>query len=77
MDLISYAPALAEKPVLTLAAGEDALLPREDHIDRLNAAIKACGKEKLQSLCFADDHAFNTHRAEARAAVCGFFAGLL
>ena len=77
MDLISYAPALAEKPVLTLVAGEDSLLPREDHIDRLKAAIEACGKEKLQSLCFADDHAFNTHRAEARAAVCGFFAGLL
>ena len=73
MDLISYAPALAEKPVLTVAAGRDALLPRADHIDRLNAAIEAQSGEKLEKLCFDSDHAFNADRRAARDAVCEFF----
>ena len=73
MDLISYAEALAGKPVLTVAAGRDSLLPKADHIDRLNAAIEACGKGKLRQLCFEDDHAFNANRAAVRAAVAGFF----
>ena len=77
MDLISYAPALAEKPVLTVAAAQDLLLPNQEHIDRLNAAIAACGKGKLQRLSYEDDHAFNRNRAAVRAAVVQFFAGQL
>ncbi len=73
MDLVSYAPALAEKPVLTVAAARDSLLPKADHIDRLNAAIEAEGKGKLRQLCFEDDHAFNTSRATVRTAVAQFF----
>ena len=73
MDLISYAPALSDRPVLTVAAGLDALLPKEEHIDRLNGAIEKCGKGKLQKLCFESDHAFNVNRAEIRAAVARFF----
>ena len=73
MDLISYAPALAEKPVLTIAASRDMLLPKEDHIDRLNVAIEACGKGKLKKLCFDADHAFNTDRPAVRNAVTAFF----
>ena len=73
MDLLSYAPALSKKPVLTVAAGRDALLPRADHIDRLNAAIETAGGEKLEKLCFDSDHAFNADRRAARDAVCEFF----
>ena len=73
MDLVSYAPALADKPVLTVAAGLDALLPKQEHVDRLSAAIEAQGKGKLRTLCFEDDHAFNRNRAAAREAVVGFF----
>ena len=73
MDLLSYAPALSKKPVLTVVAGRDALLPRADHIDRLNAAIETAGGEKLEKLCFDSDHAFNADRSAARDAVCDFF----
>ena len=73
MDLISYAPMLAEKPVLTVAAAQDMLLPREDHVERLNAAIEACGKGKLQKRCFDSDHAFNVDRPAVREAVTAFF----
>lgn len=77
MDLISYAPALAEKPVLTVAASRDVLLPKADHIDRLSAAIEAEGKGKLQTLCFDSDHSFNNDRPAVRAAVAQFFTGQL
>ena len=75
MDLISYAPRLAEKPILTVAGGLDTLLPPEEHIDRLNAAIEACGKGKLTALRFETDHAFNLHRPEIRTAVADFLLG--
>ena len=73
MDLVSYAPALADRPVLTVAASLDPLLPKEEHIDRLSDAIEACGKGKLRRLCYEDDHAFNRCRAELREAVVKFF----
>ena len=73
MALISYAPALSKKPVLTVAAGRDALLPRADHIERLNAAIESESGEKLEKLCFDSDHAFNADRSAVREAVCDFF----
>ncbi len=66
MDLISYAPALADKPVLTLVPLRDQTLPHADHVDRFNAAIEACGKGKLTVVRFDDDHSCNTHRAEVR-----------
>ncbi len=72
MDLISYAPGLAEKPVLTVIAEQDPLLPPEDHIYRLNAAIEACGKGKLKTVRFDDDHSYNVHRAEVRKAAVDF-----
>lgn len=73
MDLISYAPLLAEKPVLTIAASRDALLPREDHIDRLNAAIGRFGGDRLEMRCFDTDHALNDERPAIRDAVAAFF----
>lgn len=72
MDLISYAAGLAEKPVLTIVTEQDALLPPEDHVLRLNAAIEAFGKGKLRTVHFDDDHSCNTYRAEARLAVVDF-----
>ena len=72
MRLLSYAPGLAEKPVLTVAAEQDSLLPREEHIDRLNAAIAACGKGKLSTVSFDDDHCYNRHRAEVRRTVIAY-----
>ena len=73
MDLISYAPALSQKPVLTVVAGQDALLPKEDHIDRLNAAIECAGGERLEKRCFDSDHSFNSDRPAVRDTVCDFF----
>lgn len=73
MDLLSYAPALAKKPVLTVAAGQDALLPRADHIERLNAAIEAAAGKHLEQRCFDSDHSFNVNRPAVRDAVCDFF----
>lgn len=73
MDLVSYAPALADRPVLTVAASLDTLLPKAAHIDRLSDAIEACGRGRLQRLCYEDDHAFNRNRAKVREAVCAFF----
>ena len=73
MDLISYAPSLAEKPVLTIAASRDALLPKEDHIDRLNAAIGRFGGDRLEMRCFDTDHALNDERPAIRDAVAAFF----
>ena len=72
MDLLSYAGGLAEKPVLTVIAQQDELLPREEHIDRLNAAIEACGKGNLKTVSFDDDHCFNMHRAQVRQAVVDY-----
>lgn len=77
MDLLSYAPALSKKPVLTVAAAQDALLPRADHIDRLNAAIECAGGEKLERRCFDSDHSFNVGRPAVRDAVCEFFLSQL
>ena len=73
MDLISYAPALALKPVLTVSAARDTLLPKADHIDRLEAAIDQEGRGKHEKLLFDSDHSFNKDRPEVRAAVAGFF----
>lgn len=73
MDLIACAGALAEKPVLTVKAAADQLLPPAAHIDRLNAAVAECGKGKLTALSFDSDHAFNAGRPAVRAAVCDFF----
>ena len=72
MDLVSYAEALAEKPVLTVVEDRDPLLPHEDHIDRLNAAIEACGKGKLSIVHFDDDHCYNVHRSETRQAIVDY-----
>ncbi|MBQ9686430.1 MAG: alpha/beta fold hydrolase [Oscillospiraceae bacterium] len=73
MDLLSYAAALADKPVLTMTAAADQLLPPAEHLNRLNAAIEACGKGKLTKVSFDCDHAFNSARAAARAAAADFF----
>ena len=72
MDLISYAQALADKPVLTLVPLRDQTLPHEDHVDRFNAAIEACGKGQLSVVRYDDDHCCNTHRAEARQAIVDY-----
>ena len=72
MDLVSYAAALADKPILTVTGTLDTVLPREDHVDRLNAAIAACGKGKLVSKVYETDHPFNMHRDEIRRDVIDF-----
>ena len=72
MDLVSYAPALAEKPVLTVAGTMDALLPLDQHCGRLNQAIESCGKGKLTAKIYETDHPFNMHRAEIRQDIIDF-----
>ena len=72
MDLISYAEALADKPIMTVTGTLDTLLAREEHIDRLNAAIASCGKGKLTAKVYETDHAFNMHRPEIRQDVIDF-----
>ena len=49
------------------------MLPKADHIDRLNAAIECAGGERLERRCFDSDHSFNADRPAVRDAVCDFF----
>ena len=72
MDLISYAEALADKPILTVAGTLDTLLAKDEHVGRLNAAIDACGKGKLVPKVYATDHAFNMFRPQIRQDVVDF-----
>jgi dienelactone hydrolase len=72
----SYAPAMAEKPVLTIAGSRDTLLPREQNVDVLNALIRKEGKGLLQSLTFDCDHGMNMHRGEIKACVAEFLRTL-
>lgn len=72
MNLTTYAAALAEKPVLTVASELDALLPHEQHIDRLTAAIEACGKGKLTKKVYRSDHGFNMERSQIKQDICDF-----
>ena len=72
MRLCSYAGALADKPILTIAATKDAVLPKEEHIDRLNEAIASYGKGKLVTRVYEDDHPYNVHRAEVRQDIVDF-----
>ena len=73
MDLISYAGALADRPILTMTAEADQLLPPAEHIERLNAAIRAQAGNRLETVAFDSDHAFNSTRAAARQAAADFF----
>ena len=72
MRLCSYAEALADKPILTVAATMDAVLPKADHVDRLNAAIASYGKGKLVTKVYETDHPFNMHRPEIRQDLIDF-----
>ena len=76
MDLIAYAPALADKPILTVSAARDILLPKADHIDRLDAAIDAEGKGNHRKVLFDSDHSFHKDRPLVRKAVAEYFREL-
>ncbi len=71
-DLTTYAAALADKPVLTVAGELDALLPYADHVGRLNAAIEACGKGKLTKKKYVTDHGFNMERSQIKQDIVDF-----
>ena len=73
MDLLRYAQALSDKPVLVALPEEDAMLPPAEHAGRLIAAIDSFGKGKLSTVSFADDHCFNRNRAALREMTVGFF----
>ena len=72
MDLCSYAEALADKPILTVAGTLDALLPLDEHAGKLNAAIAAYGKGKLTAKVYDTDHPFNMFRQGIRQDVVNF-----
>ncbi len=72
----TYAKAMAEKPVLTVAGARDTLLPREKHIDVLNGLIEREGRGLLKTLTFDCDHGMNMRRSEIKAKIADFLRGL-
>ena len=76
-NLEGYAGKLAAKPVLTVAGSRDDLLPREEHLDILTAAIEKQGKGPHTNLTFNTDHGMNTERNEVKKAVSDFLKSLL
>ena len=63
-DVPSRAPALATRPLLLVAGERDEALPKAEHHDRLVAALRAAGAERLTEVVFDDDHSFSAHRIE-------------
>ena len=63
-DIPSRAPALADRPLLLVAGERDEALPKADHHDRVFAALRAAGAERLTELVFDDDHLFSANRVK-------------
>ncbi len=58
----SRAADLATRPLLVVAAVRDEVTPKSDHHDRLIAALREAGAERLTEVVLDDDHVFSAHR---------------
>jgi pimeloyl-ACP methyl ester carboxylesterase len=63
-NVASWAPALATRPLLLVAGLRDESLRKSDHHDRVIAALRDAGAERLTELVFNDDHSFSATRVE-------------
>jgi pimeloyl-ACP methyl ester carboxylesterase len=63
-NVASWAPALASRPLLLVAGLRDESLRKSDHHDRVIAALRDAGAERLTELVFNDDHSFSATRIE-------------
>ena len=60
----SRAGDLATRPLLVVAAARDEVAPKPEHHDRLMAALRQAGAERLTEVALNDDHVFSAHRIE-------------
>ena len=63
-DVPSHASALVSRPLLVVGGQQDEALPKAEHHDRVVAALRAAGAERLTEVVFDDDHVFSAHRVE-------------
>lgn len=61
-DIPARAFALATRPLLLVAGERDETLPKSDHHDRILAALRAAGAERVTELVLDDDHSFSANR---------------
>lgn len=60
----SRAADLATRPLLLVAAARDEVAPKEDHHDRVIAALREARAGRLTEVVLDDDHVFSAHRME-------------
>ncbi len=58
----SRAAELATRPLFLVAAARDEVTPKTEHHDRVIAALRQAGAERLTEVVFDDDHVFSAHR---------------
>lgn len=71
--LTSYAEGLSKKPVLGIAGKFDELIPREEHIDVLEKAVRKCGGTCFECVTFPTDHGMNDQRNNICIKIADFF----
>lgn len=75
-DLTSYAPGLAQKPVMILTGTRDTVCPADIHGGALAEAIAHIGGPLTRRI-YDTDHCMNTFRGEIRQDVTNFLLGLI
>lgn len=73
-DLEHYAPVLAKKPFLAIAAAMDKDVPREQNVDKLIDAIRSIPENKLSVCTLATDHSLSDQRNLLKKTIGEFFA---
>lgn len=73
-DLEYYAPVLAEKPFLAIAASMDQDVPREQNVDKLTDAIRSIPGNRLTACTLKTDHSISDQRGLLKKTLGEFFA---
>jgi pimeloyl-ACP methyl ester carboxylesterase len=76
-DLEYYRKELAGKPLLAVSATMDTDVPREWNIDRMTAAIRETGSDRLSELTLKTDHSLSDQRRRLKMELAKFFAALV
>ena len=73
-DLTTYATAMAQKPVMTIAGTEDVILAKDRNIDILRRSIKGAfnSKANLEEFDVVTDHGMNFNRSEIKKTAIDF-----
>jgi hypothetical protein len=72
--LAGLAPLLANRPVLLIGTGLDAVTPHDVHHEPVVTAYQAQPVEHLEHHLFATDHALSDHRVTLTRTILGFLA---